>query len=183
MTSPRDFGLTVRILQEAGKKSAKRKVELLWYRTRQKRWNGRDRYSVSKQNVTGLWNNFDFGFSQKINAQNGTCHSGLQKTRSEKFALKLDSSLDLWMNSQGGIGCPSAPLRRGPDGLEFEMPGIMLKVAPVSTKNLSLVNSSVRKISPALAGKCIAVAVACAGMAAEPDRVRRHFSFPRKYRA
>jgi hypothetical protein len=52
----------------------------------------------------------------------------------------------------------------------------------VSTKNLSLVNSSVRKISPALAGKCIAVAVACAGMAAEPEKVRQHFSFPKKYR-
>jgi hypothetical protein len=44
--------------------------------------------------VAGLWNNFDFEFSQKVNAQNGTCHSGLQKTRSEKLALKLDSSLD-----------------------------------------------------------------------------------------
>jgi hypothetical protein len=53
------------------------------------RWNGQGRYSVSKQNVTGLWNNFDFEFFQKVNAQNGTCHSGLQKTRSEKFALKL----------------------------------------------------------------------------------------------
>jgi hypothetical protein len=80
------------------------------------------------------------------------------------------------MNPQEGIGCPSAPLRRGPDGLEFEVQGIMLTVAQVSTKNLSLVNSSVRKISPALAGKCIAVAVACAGTAAEPERVRRHFS-------
>jgi hypothetical protein len=48
--------------------------------------------------------------------------------------------------------------------------GIMLKVATVSTKNLSLVNSSVKKINPALAGKCITVAVACAGMAAEPER-------------
>ncbi len=66
--------------------------------------------------------------------------------------------------------------------MEFEVQGIMLKVAPVSTKNLSFVNSSVRKISPALVGKCIAMAVACAGMAAEPERVRRHFSFPRKYR-
>jgi hypothetical protein len=86
------------------------------------------------------------------------------------------------MNPQEGIGCPSAPLRRGPDGLELEVQGIMLKVAPVSTKNLSLVNSSVRKISPAVAGKCIAMAVACAGMAAVPEKVRRHFSFPRKYR-
>jgi hypothetical protein len=74
------------------------------------------------------------------------------------------------MNPQEGIGCPSAPLRRGPDGLEFEVQGIMLKVDPVSNKNLSLVNSSVRKISPELAGKCMAVTVACAGMAAEPER-------------
>jgi hypothetical protein len=44
--------------------------------------------------VARLWNNFDFEFSQKVNAQNGTRHSGLQKARSEKFALKLDSSLD-----------------------------------------------------------------------------------------
>jgi hypothetical protein len=86
------------------------------------------------------------------------------------------------MNTQEGIGCPSAPLRRGPDGLEFEVQGIMLKVAPVSTKNLSLVNSSARKISPALAGNCTAVAVACAGMATEPEKVWRRFSFLRKYR-
>jgi hypothetical protein len=86
------------------------------------------------------------------------------------------------MNPQEGMGCPSAPLRRGPDGLEVEVQGIMLKVAPVSTKNLSLVNSSVSKISPALAGKCIAVAVACAGMAAEPEKIQRHFSFPKKYK-
>ncbi len=36
----------------------------LWYRTRQARWNGRDCYSASKQNVAGPWNNFDFEFSQ-----------------------------------------------------------------------------------------------------------------------
>jgi hypothetical protein len=41
----------------------------------------------------------------------------------------------------------------------------MFKVAPVSTKYLSFVNSSVKKINPALAGKCIAMAVACVGMA------------------
>ncbi len=39
-----------------------------------------------------------------------------------------------------------------------------------------------RKISPALAGKCIAVAVACAGLAAEPKMVRRQTSFPTKHR-
>jgi hypothetical protein len=75
------------------------------------------------------------------------------------------------------MGCPSAPLRRGPGGLEFAVHGTKLKVAPVSTKYLSLVNLSVRKISPALAGRCIAVAVACAGMAVEPEGVRRQFSF------
>jgi hypothetical protein len=86
------------------------------------------------------------------------------------------------MNPQEGIGCPSAPLRRGPDELEFGVQGTMLKVAPVSTKYLSLVNSAVRKISPALAGKCIAVAVTCVGMAVELKGVLWQFSFPTKHR-
>jgi hypothetical protein len=43
----------------------------------------------------------------------------------------------------------------------------MLNVALVSTKYLSFVNSSVKKIDPALAGKCMAMAVACVGLAAE----------------
>ncbi len=63
------------------------------------------------------------------------------------------------------MGWPSAPLRRGPDGLEFWLQGTMLKVAPVSTEYLSLVNSSVKKIKPAFAEKCIAMAVACVGKA------------------
>ncbi len=74
------------------------------------------------------------------------------------------------MKPQEGIGCPSAPLRRGRDGLEFWLQGTILKVAPVSIKYLSFVNSSIRKINLALARKCIAVAVACMGMAAEPRR-------------
>jgi hypothetical protein len=86
------------------------------------------------------------------------------------------------MKPQEGIGCPSAPLRRGPDGLEFWLQGTMLMVAPVSTKYHSLVGSSVRKISPALPGKCIAVAVACAGLAAEPKVVWRQTSFLTKHR-
>jgi hypothetical protein len=40
----------------------------------------------------------------------------------------------------------------------------------------------VRKISPALAGKCIAVAVACAELAAQPKMVRQQTSFPTKHR-
>ncbi len=75
------------------------------------------------------------------------------------------------------MGCPSAPLRRGPDGIEFWLQGTMLKVAPVSNKCLSLVNSSVKKIKPACAGKCIAVAVVCVGKAAKPKVVRRHLVF------
>jgi hypothetical protein len=58
----------------------------------------------------------------------------------------------------------------------------MLKVAPVSTKYLSLVSSSVRKISPALAGKCIAVTVACVELTAKPKMVRWQASFPIKHR-
>ncbi len=86
------------------------------------------------------------------------------------------------MKPQDGMVCSSAPLSRGPDGLEFWLQGTMLKVAPVSTKYLSFVSSSVRKMSPALAGKCIAVAAACAGLAAEPKMVRRQNSFPTKRR-
>ncbi len=86
------------------------------------------------------------------------------------------------MKPQERMGWPSAPLRRGPDGLEFWLQGTMLKVAPVSTKYLS-VNSSVKKIKPAFAGKCIAVAVVCVGKAAEPKEVRRQASFPTKNRA
>jgi hypothetical protein len=85
------------------------------------------------------------------------------------------------MNPQEGLGWPSAPLRRGPDGLEFWLQGTMLKVAPVSTRYLSLVSSSVRKINPALAGKCIAVAVVCVRMAGEPKWVRQLFSFSTKH--
>jgi hypothetical protein len=81
------------------------------------------------------------------------------------------------------MGWPSAPFKRGPDGLEFWLQGTMLKVAPVSTKYLSLVNSSVKKIKPAFAGKCIAVAVACVGKAAELKGVQWCISFPTKNRA
>jgi hypothetical protein len=47
----------------------------------------------------------------------------------------------------------------------------MLKVAQVSTKYLSLVNSSVRNIKQAFAGKCIEMAVTCVEKAAEPKGV------------
>jgi hypothetical protein len=69
------------------------------------------------------------------------------------------------MNPQEGIGSPFAPLRSGPDGSALDAHGIMVNVAPISTKYLSLVNSSVRKINLAFAGKCMAVAVVCAGIA------------------
>jgi hypothetical protein len=45
-----------------------------------------------------------------------------------------------------------------------------------------LVSSSVRQISPALAGKCIAVAVACVRLAAEPKVVQRQPNFSTKHR-
>jgi hypothetical protein len=48
-------------------------------------------------------------------------------------------------NPQEGIGCPSAPLSRGPDGVILEVQGTVFNVAPVSTKYLSQVNSSVKK--------------------------------------
>ncbi len=81
------------------------------------------------------------------------------------------------------MGWPFSPLRRGPDRLEFWLQGTMLKVAPVSTKYLSFVNSSVKKIKPAFAGKCIAMAVACVGKATKPKDFLRRISFPTKNRA
>jgi hypothetical protein len=87
------------------------------------------------------------------------------------------------MKPQEGIGCPSAPLRRGLDGLKFWLQGTILKVAPVSTRYLSLGNSPVRKLNTALVGKCIAVVVTCVGMATELKVARRLVNFPTKHRA
>jgi hypothetical protein len=93
------------------------------------------------------------------------------------------NSTEFLTKPQKGIGCPSTPLRRGLDGLKFCLQGTIVKVAPVSTRYLLLVNSPVRKLNPALAGKCIAVAVTCVGMAAEPKVARGLVSFPTKHRA
>ncbi len=62
------------------------------------------------------------------------------------------------------------------------MQGTILNVGPVSTKYLSRVNSSVKKMSPAFAGKCMAVVVAFAGVITEPVRVWWLFSFLTKRR-
>jgi hypothetical protein len=69
---------------------------------------------------------------------------------------------------------------RDGDGPALDVHGTILNVAPVSTKYLSLVNSSVRKMRPAFVRKCLAVAVSCAGFAAELVKVWWHFSFPKK---
>jgi hypothetical protein len=53
----------------------------------------------------------------------------------------------------------------------------MLKAAPVSTKYLSLVNLSVKKIKPVFAGKCTVVAEAYVGKATELKEVRQQISF------
>ncbi len=79
------------------------------------------------------------------------------------------------MNSQEGILNPFARLRRGLDGLVHDAHGIMLNVAPVTTKYLSLDNLSARKINPAFAGKYMTVG--CAGIAAEPVKARQLFGF------
>jgi hypothetical protein len=58
----------------------------------------------------------------------------------------------------------------------------ILNVAPVTTKYLSFVNSSIRKMRPAFAGKCMAVAMACVDSATKPVRVWQSFSFPKTNR-
>jgi hypothetical protein len=47
---------------------------------------------------------------QKVNSQNGTSHSGLQKTGCEKFALKLHSFLD---EAPRGDRLPICPFEKG----------------------------------------------------------------------
>jgi hypothetical protein len=113
----------------------------------------------------------------KINAQNGTSNGCLQTTGSKLFDLELDSFGD---ETPRGDCFSCAPLRRGPDGFPLEEQGIMLNVAPVSTKNLSFVILLVRKIKPALAGKCMAVA--CVGTSTEVVKARQLFSFPTSHK-
>ncbi len=84
----------------------------------------------------------------------------------------------LVMKPQEGICFPICSLEKGTRWVAVEEQGIMLNVAPVSTKNLSFINSSVRKIKPVSAGKCMEVAVACAGFAAKLVKARQLFSFP-----
>jgi hypothetical protein len=127
---------------------------------------------TSKQNLAGLCNNSDSELPQEINAQNGTCQCGLQKLGRKKFVLKLDGFLNKSLKGDW------LSFRRGPDGPALDVQGTILNVAPVSTKYLSLVNSSMRKMRPAFARKFMAVAVACAGIAAKPLKVQRRFSFP-----
>jgi hypothetical protein len=57
-----------------------------WAKTVRGSWG---RCSTSKQYFAGLWSNSDSDLSQEINAQNGTCHCGLQKFHCKKLALKL----------------------------------------------------------------------------------------------
>jgi hypothetical protein len=128
--------------------------------------------------LADLWSNNDLEFSQKVNAQNGSSNSGLQKSGSKKLALKLYSFFN---ESSRGDRMSICPFEKGTRWLEFRLQGTMLKVAPVSIKYLSLVSSSERKINPALAGKCMAMAVACVEMAAEPKRVWWQFSFLTKH--
>ncbi len=115
----------------------------------------------------------------KVNAQNRTGHSGLQKGCCKKLALELHSFFN---ETPRGDRLPICPFERGPDGLEFWLQGTMLNVAPVSTKYLSFVYSFLRKINPAFAGKCIAAAVACVGLAAESKVIWRQASFLTKHR-
>jgi hypothetical protein len=59
----------------------------------------------------------------------------------------------------------------------------MLKVAPVSTKYLSLVNSTVKIIKPAFSRKMDGRGSGMCGEATEPKVVRRQISFPTMDRA
>jgi hypothetical protein len=129
--------------------------------------------------LVDFWNNSDLEFSQKVNAQNGTSHSGLQKTRCEKFALKLHSFLN---ETPRGDRLPICPFEKGTRWAGILVAGNNAQSCSSINQYLSFVSLSVQKINPALAGKCIAMAEACVGMAAELKVVQRQVSFPTKHR-
>jgi hypothetical protein len=52
-----------------------------------------------------FWRNSDFEFSQKVNAQDGTSHSGLQEGCCKKLALELHSFLDKTPRGDGLAIC------------------------------------------------------------------------------
>jgi hypothetical protein len=54
----------------------------------QKRFDGG--WAIAEKYLAGLWSHSNSELPQEINAQNGTCHCGLQKFGCEKLALKLD---------------------------------------------------------------------------------------------
>jgi hypothetical protein len=56
--------------------------------------------------LVAFWVNSDFEFSQKVDAQNGTSHSGLQKTGCKKFALELHSFFNETPRRDGLPICP-----------------------------------------------------------------------------
>jgi hypothetical protein len=104
--------------EQAIRQLAKRWAKTVWWRL------GPSPY---KQTVLG-WSleQSDSELSQEINAQNGTCRCGLPKFGCIKLALKLDV---LETKPQEGIGWPSAPLSRGPDGPALDLQGTKLNVA------------------------------------------------------
>jgi hypothetical protein len=85
--------------------------------------------------LVDLWNNSDLEFSQKVNAQNGTSTSGLQKTGCEKFALKLHSFFN---EAPRGDRLPICPFEKGTRWARILVARNNAQgVAPASTKYLS----------------------------------------------
>jgi hypothetical protein len=131
------------------------------------------RCCTSKQYLAGFWSYSDSELSQEINAQNGTCHCGLQKFGCKQLALKLDGFRN---ETPRGDWLSICPPKQGARWIGIGHAGNNTQCCP--SVNLLFVNSSVRKMGPAFAEKCMAVAVACIESSAEPVRVRQHFSFP-----
>jgi hypothetical protein len=126
-----------------------------------------------QKHLAGFWSNSDFEFPQKINPQDWARNCGLKK---QEVKASLETGLFLRQNPRREMTSRLLPWKGGPDGLLFDWKGIIPKVAPVLTRYLFLVNSSVRKI---WRDKDIAVAVACAGAcAAVLGTARRRISFP-----
>jgi hypothetical protein len=101
-------------------------------------------------------------------------HFTYSGTGSDHFALELDSFGD---ESPRGNLFSIWSLEKGTRWVAVGRTRYNAKCFSSINQKSVICQSSVRKIKPTSAGKCMVLAAACAGIAAEPVKARRLFSF------
>ena len=97
-----------------------------------------------------------WNFLKKSNPKIGV--ATLAKRKSWVYCCEPNVTVCFW-NPQVGIWAPFAPISFGPSGVSEEVKGMMLSVAPESTKKFNLLWGSLKNNNPEPCEKDIAVAV------------------------